>query len=328
MSETEGKYSGEDQVKKFVEDQEKATDDFKNKVEGNKEEVVGAPIQETGLKPPAWQKREDNMSAANEVGWHQIPIKELPTQGLFYPENTEIVIRAATGAEIRHWSTMEETDLAVLDDMLNYVLERCVRVKGKNVHASWKDIKEVDRFYLILAVSELTFVKGENKLQVKVSENKKIDVVKDMIDYVSFDPRIMKYYDEDERLFNLILKDGTSIKTTLPSVGVTNWIKKYVIRKNQMGESIDEDFVSFAPFVILDWRGLNDATYIAAIEDSLNWTLSQVSGVTTFKNIFMETVNPVVKYTDEEGGERRVPLNFQGGIKSIFLISDPFGELA
>jgi hypothetical protein len=45
------------------------------------------------------------------------------------------------------------------------------------------------------------------------------------------------------------------------------------------------------------------------------------------RSIFTDTVEPVVRYKDEEGGERVVPLSFQGGIKSIFLISDPFGEL-
>ena len=317
----EKKYSDEEKIAEFVKSQE-------GEVAVNPVEAVGTPIQSTEGAPLPWQKKDDHVSLANQIGWQQIKVPDLPTQGLFYPKETEVVIRAATGAEIRHWSTLNEQDLSALDDMLNYVIERCVQVKNKSFQTSWKDIKEIDRFYLLLAVSELTFIKGENKLQVKVSDDKKIDVKKDMIQYITFDPRLMKYYDEDLRSFNIHLNDGTSVQTTLPSVGVTNWLKKYVIRKNQAQQPIDEDFISFAPFIIKDWRGLDEKAYQAYMHESNEWTLAQVSGLTHFKEIFMDTVDPVVRYKDAEGGEREVALNFQGGIKSIFLISDPFSQLA
>lgn len=319
---SEEKYSNEDELKKFIESQETGEPAPK---EVKTPESVGAPIVQTGKEPLPWQGGEARRSLANETGWQQIKLVDLPTQGLFYPKDMEIVIRSATAAEIRHWSTLTETDLSLLDDMLNYILERCVKVKNSKGPASWMDIKEIDRFYLILAVSEYTFIKGENKLQVRISESKKMDVRKEMIEYIKFDDRVMKYYDEDKRCFNLKFRDGSSLLATIPSVGVTNFLKNYVRRKTQAQESIDEDFVSFAPFTILDYRGLNDASYQNYVTESNAWTNMQISGLSMFKEIFTETVNPVIKYTDEEGGERQVPLNFQGGLKSIFLVPDPFG---
>ena len=61
--------------------------------------------------------------------------------------------------------------------------------------------------------------------------------------------------------------------------------------------------------------------------DSNDWSIPEISVLIHIKDLFMETVEPVVKYTDEGGRELTAPLNFQGGIKSIFLVSDPFGEL-
>jgi hypothetical protein len=110
-------------------------------------------------------------------------------------------------------------------------------------------------------------------------------------------------------------------------VGVTNWIKNYVIRKRQQNQPIEEDFISFAPFVITDWRGLNETSYQNCVMDSESWGIKKISALVWLKDAFIEAVDPVVKYEDEQGGERQVPLNFQGGIKSIFLISDPFGQL-
>jgi hypothetical protein len=255
-------------------------------------------------------------------------LEDLPTQGLFYPQGTEIVIKSATAGEIRHWSALNEEDLSALDDMLNYVVERCVSIKFPNQPSSWRDLKEVDRFYLLLAVRERTFYKGENKLQVKVSETEKLDVTKDMIEYITFDDRIMKYYDPDKRCINLKWKSGKYTPIYLPSVGVTQWLKNYVIRKSQMQESFDQDFLNFAPFIIPDWRGLNDATYQQFIEESLKWSNAEISMLTKIREIFADTIDPVIRYKDEQGGEREIPLNFLGGIKSIFLVSDPFSELA
>lgn len=314
----------EDKIKQFVENQEK-TEAPNPPMEAH----VGPPIAETDKSKLPWQKSADHVSLGNQIGWDKINIKDLPTQGLFYPEGTEIAIRAATTGEIRHWSTLNEDDLSALDDMLNYVVERCCTIKFPgNSLSSWKDIKEVDRFYILLAIRERTFVKGENVLQVKISETKKIDVAKDMIDYITFDDRLMSYYDSEKRCISLKFKTGKSLNVHLPSVGVTNWLKNYINRKQRQQESFDQDFLNFAPFVIPDWRGLNDASYERFVYESQNWSNAEISMLTEIRKIFADTINPVIKYRDEQGGERTIPLNFQGGIKSILLISDPFSQLA
>ena len=310
---------------------EKQLQEFVEKQEGTQKtketKQVGPEISET--PPPVFKhtKNPNLVSLGNQVGWQKIPIKDLPTQGLFYPEGTEVLIRSATAQEVRHWSTLQEDDYAALDDMLNYMLERCVTFKTPEIHSSWKDIKEVDRFYILLAIREYTFVKGENQLQVKTGENSKLNVTKEMIDYITLNPKIMKYYDEVKRCFVLKFKTGKEIEVSIPSVGVTNFLKNYINRKQQAQEMFDVDFISFAPFVIKDWRGLNDNSYEQMVLESNNWGISEVSVLTHLKDLFIETVNPIIKFTDEGGAERVAPLNFLGGIKSVFLISDPFGEL-
>jgi len=311
----------EKKLQSFVEQEEKKQEEKKQ------EEPVGAKLTEVTAVPLPWQKTSEEISRGNDIGWQKLPIKDLPTQGLFYPKDAEVLIRSATSGEVRHWSTLNEEDLSSLDDMLNYILERCVSFKTGDIHSSWKDIKEVDRFYILLAIREYTFVKGENQLQVKTSENSKINVTKDMIDYIKLEPKLMKYYDEEKRCFLLNFKTGKKMEVTIPCVGVTNFLKNYINRKQQLQEMFDLDFINFAPFVIKDWRGLNDDTYEQMVQKSHEWSIGEVSVLTKIKDLFIETVNPVVKYHDEGGAERVAPLNFLGGIKSLFLISDPFGEL-
>jgi hypothetical protein len=138
----------------------------------------------------------------------------------------------------------------------------------------------------------------------------------------------MRFYSPEERCIILPFKSsGKKVRVFLPSAGVTNWLKNYINRKRQAGEPLDEDFVGYAPFVIGDWRGLNDSSYEKFVLDSNSWSAEEYSVLTEVKKIFSETINPVLKYKDKNGGERVIPLNFQGGIKSIFLISDPFSKL-
>lgn len=303
--------SQEEQLKEYVESTEATK---------SNPTIIEAPP----MRAP-WQKSENIISLGNQIGWQKLPLNDLPTRGLFYPESVEILIRAATAAEIRHWSTLQENDPSALDDMLNYILERCCTYKVPNAISSWKDIKEVDRFYILLAIREYTFINGDNNLEVNISESKKINVTKDMVDYINFDEKIMKYYNAEKRCFTVILKNGKTFDVSIPSVGVTNFLKNYINRKQQRQEAIDTDFLNFAPFVIMEWKGLSDTTYEKIVIESNNWSEYQISAMTQIKDIFASAVNPIIKYVDEGGAERSVPLNFLGGIKSIFLISNPFG---
>jgi len=306
---------------------EKQLQEFVEAQEGSKNIHVGKPITSAPAPKFPGQRSDNQISMANKIGWQKLPIKDLPTMGLFYSEGTEVSIRAASASEIRHWSTLNSDNDSELDDMLNYILERCVSFKNSDTSSSWRDIKEIDRFYILLAIREYTFVKGENQLTVKTSESSTLNVNKEMIDYIEFDDKLMKYHDPVKRCFNLKFRSGKEIEVTIPSVGVTNYLKNYIGRKQQQQQGFDTDFITFAPFVIKDWRGLNDDSYEKIVIDSNNWSIEEISVLTHLRDLFIDTIDPVVKYHDEGGMERRAPLNFQGGIKSVFLISDPFGQL-
>ena len=78
------------------------------------------------------KEEETGLRYKDNLGYLKIDVASLPTQGMFYPEGTEILIRAARGEEIKHWSTMNDQDVSQLsqvDDILNYIIERCVSVK-------------------------------------------------------------------------------------------------------------------------------------------------------------------------------------------------------
>lgn len=262
-----------------------------------------------------------------DMGYKNIPMEVLPSQGMFYPPGTQIAVRAASVAEIRHWSTIDEEDLLGVDDMINYVMERCVRIKMEGSSSSWRDIKDVDRFYIIFAIREFTFKDGENKIYVNVGEGEKVEAKKEMIKYFTLHEKLMSYYDPQTRNIILKLRNGEKVPCYIPSIGVTQFLKNYVRGKQQQQAKFDQAFVKYASFIFEDWRTLNQLSYEKAVQDSANWSLKKLSVLSKMTDFLAEGVKPELMYNTPGGMEVTAPLNIEGGIKSIFLISDIFDEL-
>ena len=68
-----------------------------NKEKKSKEDRIGPPITEVPETSMPWMREKHPL--ANTIGWIPIPIKDLPTQGLFYPPDTVVAVRSASGAE-------------------------------------------------------------------------------------------------------------------------------------------------------------------------------------------------------------------------------------
>lgn len=299
-----------------------------NTDENNIEEYV--KDQERSQAPPSLGRVNTNveMPLMADVGYLKIPMKDLPSQGLFYPDETQIVIRAASVGEIRHWSSIDETDYSNMDDILNFIIEKCVRVKIPNLPATWKDIKDIDRFYLIFAIREFTFKNGENKLYVPGDDNQRIEVTKDMISYFNLDDKINKFYDQESRNF-VVRKNkriNEDIEFFIPSIGLAQFIKNYVQEKRRNNKPFDESFIKFASFIFSDWRGLTHDKYEKVVSNSVDWSIEKISLYDKFTELLAGGINPKIVY--ESGGmEQEAPLNFSGGIKSLFIISDILDEL-
>lgn len=272
------------------------------------------------------------------LGWKPVPIENLPSQGRFYPEGTTLEIRAAQVNEIRHFSTLDENDPLDMDDKLNMIIDKCVRLKFPDRHASWKDLKEEDRFYLIFATRDITFVNGENKLFLNLkcgreclgdgTYSDKIELAKENFDYYKIDDKLMSFYDANERCFVVDSPKAGIIKMYIPSLGLTTFIKNYIRKKVKDNEYYDKAFLKIAPFVFPDWRSLDEKSYEAKVQESIGWSPLKLSAMMRMAEMIRFGVKTEMRRPCKQcGAEIHTPLNFPGGVKSLFLPSDPFEEL-
>jgi diadenosine tetraphosphate (Ap4A) HIT family hydrolase len=101
-------------------------DQYKNMVQSNESQETQEEPVNLGRVNMDRFNGEKAESADFHLGYHVIPTLSLPSGGMFYPDGTEISIRSAKVAEIRHFSTIDETNVLDIDEKLNQILESCL----------------------------------------------------------------------------------------------------------------------------------------------------------------------------------------------------------
>lgn len=258
-----------------------------------------------------------------DIGWERIPVQNLPSRGMFYPDGTTLLIRACTGNEIKHWSTLDERDPVILDGMLNYVLEKTTRVSMPNMHASFQDLLDVDRLYIIFAINEYTFKEGENKITAEVpvgDDVEKVRITKDVLKLFDIPEKLQRFYDSERKCFVLRI-DGEELELRLPTIGMSKFMFDLRTKTEREGKKLDMDYMMYALFMCNNWRTMTEAEFKQGAINSHGWTIKKISALSTFVDLMKTAINPQMT-VQTSAGEVTQPLDFQGGIKSLFVIPD------
>ena len=284
---------------------------------------------------------DPNIKRINDsIGYHNVPLEELPSQGKYYPEDTKISIRAARVGEIREFSTINEEDMKDVTDKMTYILSQCVKVYYGNIPGSYKDIITADRIVLILKVRELTFVDGATSIKIPVPSGacktvgchpqETIDFNTGCLTFQTPDPVIEKYYDSASRCYNVQTKNHGTIMIYPPNVGVSTAIIDWVVRQQRENKKIDASSAEILQFMIKDWRGLSDKMIFSKLTELAGWSADKF----TLVYRLVEKVNIGIEFDVTTtcascGGELKVPITFPDGYKSLFVptISDIGDEL-
>lgn len=279
-------------------------------------------------------------SPSFDIGWKNLPVELLPSGGLFYPVGTKIAIRAADVKEIRHFSAIDEDDRLDIEEKLGYVIDRCLRMDfpGEGV-VSFKDLVQEDRFFAVMAIRDLTFISGENSiiLMPKIKCDNKpecpfsngLELRTGALRSYSLDPKILSYYNPTTRSFTFdVKKIGKTIEMTVPTIGINGAISDFIIYCSGKNIAIDEGFLKIAPFILKEWRGLNSEKILMRMREADYWTKEEYSlyfGLS--EKIKIGTEIDVKQVCPVCGKEVTADIAFPSGLRSLFVISDIFGEL-
>jgi hypothetical protein len=295
-------------------------------------EAMEHAINTSGLGSVNMDKfRNDTATAPDLVlGWHEVPMSSLPSMGKFYPVDAVLKIRAAKVAEIRHFSTIDETNLLDVDEKLNSIIESCTNITSKTIRLSYKDLCEEDRFVIILSIRDLTFPEPENSLKVDWSDSNdkkhEVEIKREYFEYFNIPEEVEKYYSVEDRGYLIKTKSFGEIFMRPPSIGVMQEITRYIKDRRDKDQKIDQSLIQIAPYVATDWRRFNQKRLFELEVEMNGWDNKQYLLLYKLAEQIKVGIKPEMKVIIEDE-EALIPINFRDGIKSLFIVQDIAGEL-
>ena len=270
--------------------------------------------------------------------YHNVPLDCLPSLGRFYPDNTQITIRAARVDEIREFSAIDENDIKDVTDKLTYMVSQCVKVYYGNVPGSYRDLLAADRIVLILKIREITFLDGMSSIKLPVPANACETVGCKTQDSIVFNstklsfstpsPELEKYYDSVNKCYNIRTKSFGTITLFPPSIGVTSIITNWIVEQAKEEKKFDAALTEILQYLVGNWRRLNAKSIFNTLGELSAWPTEKFALVYRL----IEKINIGIEFELKEkcetcGGEITVPITFPDGYKSLFVptVSD-FGD--
>jgi hypothetical protein len=225
---------------------------------------------------------------------------------------------------------MNEQNILDIEEKLNGIVKSCMRFESKSKKLSYKDLMEEDRVAVLLAIRDLTFPEPENKLNVPAEnsygEKRDVEIATKNFTVNSIPEEIEKYYDAVARCYRVQTRSSGEILMRPPSIGVMEEVTKYIREQQEGKKRWDQAFVQVLPYVQLDWRGFNTKEIFNQEVAFQGWDEKKYMVVYRLAEKMKIGAEPEME-VDIEGETVSVPLEFPGGIKSLFIISDLAGEL-
>lgn len=255
--------------------------------------------------------------------------------GELYPSSYIFKCRAALGAEIANFSTIDNEDPLSVNDGINEILKTCLVIENNGKKISYKNLNEMDRLWFVLFIRDLTMVETEQKIQYDTKcnlcfESNMVTLSYDNFITKKFSDIAKKYWDVDECSFMVSTKSFGILKFQPSTIFRAELFKDWMINQSQKHNKPN------ATFVKLFWMLLNDDNqydkdavdkayndYIAISNDpkklsvyiKLNEELSL--GIT-------EQITYKCEHCEKEA---LADIRFPDGINNILLMSDINSEL-
>lgn len=276
-------------------------------------------------------QQEDNTIGG---GWIPIDKYEMGTRAQFYPSDWQFRVKPATVLAIRNWASIDEENLAAVNNVMNEIIKTCVSVTSDYGKVSWEKINSWDRFWFIMKVHQYTFTRGENKIEfedecTECGETIQYTLRPDTLFYEFPDDQVVdNCWDAEKMLWRVNPQDyGLPNKTVTlytPTLGKDSALIQWLYQQNQNGKKIDETFIRFLPYMLE--RAPKD---IQMLDKQIKELKRTFDSWDTDMFLFMDevirniTINPSEKLRtkcEHCGEEVHSTVRFPNGIKRLFVV--------
>ena len=279
-------------------------------------------------------------NAEYREGWLDVPKELLGERAIFYPEDWNFKIRAATVEAIRNWSTLDDENANSIDDVFNEILKSCLSIVTPTGPLPWSNICSWDRFFFLLLIREYSYTQGENKLKydedcINCDNPVTFELTSQSLMYDMPDKEVMGYYDQATRTWTIDpaefdVEGEDVIKLFVPTLEKDANIKAWIISRLQENRNrkIDQTFIRF-----LIWMAPKISKDITIAQKQIkNYEITFKSWNTemfgfmddVLRNIIVSPSQKLITKCPTCGEEMTADIRFPNSIRDLFNIQGKF----
>jgi len=309
-------------------------DDKKPKI--NEEEFLKKYLDEndsSGPKIPEFKDikglKQDDSGRVADLQFFAFDAKDMPL-GMFYPNGTKIMVRAAQVKEIQSYSMVDDKNFYDMIEKMNDMLSACVRIKYVDDRVgSYLDLKDGDRIYLIFLIRELTFQQGNTlaaDATCKCGNEMQIDLKRQNFCFHEMPDTLVKYFDDVDKQFVFETVSGQVYRIAPPTIGLQKSFTEYIVKEYNDKKVPNLSFLKIIPFTLVNSNSITVAGIktklaqfqVLSIQDFqfLNAAVNKMQfGIKELKKVCAQCSEEV--YTD---------MVFPNGPSAIFALPTAFDD--
>ena len=290
--------------------------------------------------------KEINNHTPIKEGWIPVDREELGPRNIFYPSDWQFYVKPASVTAIKNWSAVNEESPQAVNQVLTEILKSGVKITdGMGNTVGWSKVNSWDRFWFILKIREVTFVKGESKIEFddncpSCDEEIRFELQPQYLHFELPDSDIIdRYWDSENQVwiidpkeFDIPLeklpvefaKGEGLIELYCPSVGMDNLIIEWAQAKVQTKQKVDETFVRFLNWMLPYKRTPKDPKGFIKHVDTIydrykKWDVEFFDFmVGVLKNIMVNPQETLKQICPSCGEEAVSTVTFPNGIAVLF----------
>ena len=309
-----------------------------NHIPGEKQELNELEKKDLSDFESRVEAKRGHLTLTNSVteGWIPIDRGQLGFRSLFYPSGWQFRIRPANVTAIKNWSSIDEENLAVVNNVMNEICKACISIYDDNTGTTipWDKINSWDRFWFILKVREYTFVNGEQALEFdeecdECGGNVHFILNSDSLFYEFPDKEVVerhwnaeeRFWDIDPREFDV---DYHKVKFYVPTLQKDTAILQWLYAQNEAGKNLDEVFIKFLPYMLE--RAPKDASLLDRMIRECHNEFKRWDTETFLffdevrRNITLSPTEKLITKCPNCNEEVRSTVRFPNGVKYLFAI--------
>lgn len=276
----------------------------------------------------------DNMET--KEGWIYVNRALFGERAKYYPEDWEFYVRPASVDAIRSWSTIDDENANVVDDVFNEIIKSCFKIKSPFGPVPWGNLRSWDRFFVLLLIRQYSFQQGEHKFEYddecpECDNNVKFVLDSSTLQFDLPDPEIEHHYDRETCSWIIDPAEydveGETFTLYLPTLEKDSIIKQWIINRLQSKnkKKIDNVFIKFLPWMANKLSKNEDIAQrqIKELEVKFkNYDTEMFSFMNdVIKNIIVMPSTKLTSKCPVCGEEVTTDIRFPNGVSALFNIA-------